>query len=73
MIEDFIARELKYGINLLGSVIPLVQESVAPVFKVANELQSSIGNINTKMDEYAKYGIHKLVFCVNAENRAIAY
>ena len=57
-----IARELEYGITMLGNLIPLLQEYVDPVFKVTNDLQSNIGDINIKADEYAKYDIHKSLF-----------
>ena len=71
VIEDLVARELKDGIMMLGSLIPLLKEYIAPIFGVADKMQLSKGNINIKADKYAKYGIYKSVFCVNAETEEL--
>ena len=67
VIEDLVARELKDGIQSLGAILPVLQDYIAPVFHVAEKLQSIIGNINIKKGKYAEYGIWKSVFCVNAQ------
>ena len=69
--EDMVARELKEGIKSLGKLIPLIQNYIAPVFNIAEEMQQTVGDINITKDEYCKYGIWKMVYCVNAETHAL--
>ena len=66
VIEDLVLKELKDGIESLGSVIPLLKEYIAPVFQIAHELQATVGDINLKKDKYSEFGIWKSVFCINA-------
>ena len=61
-IEDLVARELKNGIESLGELLPSLKYYIAPVFHVANELQSTVGQINIKEDKYSTYGIWKTIF-----------
>ena len=57
VIEDLVSKELKDGIESLGSVMPLLKGYIAPVFQIAHELQATVGDINLKKDKYSEFGI----------------
>ena len=65
-IEELMNRELMEGIKLLGTIVPSISEYIAPIFKVANDLQCTKGDINIKASTGSEHGIWKSVFCVNA-------
>ena len=44
---------------------------MAPVLKIADELQSAIGDIKLKATEYSKFSIFTSVFNVNAETEEL--
>lgn len=73
IIEDIMCKELQQGIECLNAIKPSmsIKNSVAPVLKIADKLQSSIGDIKLKATEYSKFGIWKSVFCVNAETEEL--
>ena len=60
---------MREGIESLNSIKPSmnIKNSLAPVLKVANDLQSTIGSIKLKETEYSNFSIWKSVFCVNTE------
>ena len=66
-----VARELKDGIKELVNYVPLIQNFIAPIFNLAEQLQEQIGNINIKKDEYSKFGIWKTVFCLNDQTQSM--
>ena len=67
VIEELVARELKDGINNIGRVLPNFNELIAPVLKIADDLQSILGHINLQNDKLNEYGIWKSVIAINSE------
>ena len=51
ILEDMVARELKDGIKELGNLVPLIQNFIAPIFNLAEQLQEQIENINIHMSQ----------------------
>ena len=46
IIEELIGRELRDGIERIGQILPNISAGILPVLKVANDLQTFVGDIN---------------------------
>ena len=64
-------KELKDAICNVGRILPNFKECIAPVLKVACDLQDVHGDINIKRNSYFEYGIWKSVVSVNSQTKQL--
>ena len=71
LIEELVARELKDGIDNVGRILPNFKDCIAPVLKVADDLQAIVGDIHIKRGTYHDYGIWKSVVSINSQTEEL--
>ena len=69
--EHLLAQDIKHGVQSLISILPKIQEYIAPTLNIAYNLQKEIGDCNLKETAVSEVGLWQSSICVDCQTSSL--